>query len=115
MEEIDIGVEVSCADDLKQFCQTKARITQSQVDPAKCIPSGKGVKTAKANKMTNIFLKTKLTNGRDTKQKCDVVCHLKSLVNESVNKCDVNQIQCNEYRIQYTPTIHGLVEYVDFS
>ena len=112
VEEVDIGVEVSCAEDLKQLCQTKARITRFQVDSTKSIISGKGVMTAEINKMAEFFLKTKLTNGRDTKRKCDVVCHLKSLVNESVNKYDVDQIQGNEYRIQYTPTVRGRHEII---
>ena len=47
MEEVDIGVELSCAEDLKQLCQTKARITKL---PIECTVTGEGVKTAEINR-----------------------------------------------------------------
>ena len=50
VEEVDIGVEMSCSEDLKQLCQTKARITQLPIDPTKCIVTGKGMKAAEINK-----------------------------------------------------------------
>ena len=107
VEDVDIGVEVSFADDLKQLCQTKAKMIQLPIDPAKCIVSGDGMKTVEINKMAELFLKTKLTNGESTKRECAIECHLKSLVNGSTIKCMVDQIGGNQYRIQYTPVIRG--------
>ena len=104
VEEVDVGVEVSCAEDLKQLCQTKAKITQLPIDP---VSSGEGVKMAEINKETKLFLKTKLTNGRDTRRKYTITCHLKSLVDGSIIKCNVDLIHSNEYHIQYTPTLRG--------
>ena len=114
VEEVDVGLEASCTKDLKQLCKIKTKIIQLPIDPAKCIASGEGIKTIEINETTEFILslKTKLTNGRDTKQKCDVACHLKSLVNESINKCNVDRIQGNEYRIQYTPTVRGRHEII---
>ena len=50
VEEVDIGVEVSCAEELKELCQTKARITQI---PIECTVVGEGVKTAEINNYLN--------------------------------------------------------------
>ena len=107
VEEVDVGVEVSCAEDLKQLCQTKAKITQLPIDPEQCVLSGERVKMAEINKETKLFLKTKLTNGRDTRRKHAITCHLKSLVDGSIVKCNVDLIHGNEYHIQYTPTLRG--------
>ena len=103
VEEVDIGVEVNCAKELKELCQTKARITQI---PIECTVEGEGVKTAEINKLSNLSVIVKL------KHKCDVDCHLKTLSNGSTVKCKVNLIQDNEYLIQFTPTVRGQHELV---
>ena len=36
VEEVDVGVEVRCAEALQQLCQTKAKLTQLSIAPAKC-------------------------------------------------------------------------------
>ena len=109
MEEVDIGVEVSFADDLKQLCKTKSKVIRLPIDPAKCILSGDGMKTAEINKMVELefSLRAKLSNGQSTKRKYAIECHLKSLVNGSTIKCMVHPIGYNQYRIQYTPVIRG--------
>ena len=105
VEEVDIGVEMSCADDLKQLCKTKSKMIRLPIDPAKCIVSCDGMKTVEINEMAKLdfSLRTK----QSTKHKCAIECHLKSLVNGSIIKCMVDQIGGNEYRIQYTPVIRG--------
>ena len=109
VEKIDAGVEVNCAEELKQFCQS---ITLLSIDPAKCIVSGDGMKTAKIDKMAKFCVKTKLTNGNSPRQRCDIMCHLKSLVNDFIVKCNVDQIEGNEYCIQYTPLVRGRHELI---
>ena len=109
VEEVDIGVEVSCAEELKELCQTKARITQI---PIECKVEGEGVKTAEINKLSELSVIIKLSNGKNVKQKYGVDCHLKTLANGSTVKCKVNLIQDNEYLIQFTPTIRGRHELV---
>ena len=104
VEEVDIGVEVSCAEDLKQLCQTIARITKL---PIECTVTGEGVKTAEINKTSDIIANLKLANGKQTKQTCAVDCHLKSIANDSIIKCKVDLIRGSEYHIQYTPTVRG--------
>ena len=109
VEEVDIGLEVSCAVELKQLCQTKARITEI---PIGCTVEGEGVKTAEINKLSELSVIVKQFDGKNVKQKHGVDCHLKTLANGSTVKCKVNLIQDNEYLIQYTPTVRGRHELV---
>ena len=109
VEEVDIGVEVSCAEELKELCQTKARITQI---PIECKVGDQGVKTAEINKLSELSVKIKLSDGKNVKQMYGVDCHLKTLANGFTVKCKVDLIRDNEYLIQYTPTIRGQHELV---
>ena len=109
VEEVDIGVEVSCAEELKELCQTKAKITQT---PIECTVKDEGSKTAEINKLSELSVIVKLSDGKNVKQKYGVDCHLKTLANGSTIKCKVDLIQGNEYLIQYTPTVRGQHELV---
>ena len=107
VEEADMAVEVSCVEELKQLCQTKAKITQLPFDPSKCTVTGKGTQNAEVSKVSEVTVRTNLANGKPTKQKCVVECHLKTLADGSTTKCKVDAIKGGEYRIQYTPTVRG--------
>ena len=107
VEEVDMTVDVSFAEELKQLCQTKFRITQIPLDPSKCTVVCKGAENAEVSKSSEVTVLTNLANGKPTKQKCVVECHLKSLVDGSSGKCKVDQVKGHEYRIQYTPTVRG--------
>ena len=115
VEEVDLGVEVNCAEDLKLLCQTKAKIIQLPVDVAKSsVTMGEKVGPAEVNKMSqcHFHLFPKLPNGRPTKQACVVTCNLRSLVNDSTTKCQVELIDSKRYRIQCTPTVRGRHELI---
>ena len=107
MEEVDVGVEVSCAEDLHQLFETKAKIIQL---PIKFNPREKTA--AEVNKMSELSLIANLSNGKSTKRKYAVECQLKSLFNGSIIKCNVDLIKGNEYRIRYTPTVRGRHELI---
>ena len=107
VEEVDVTVEVRFAEELKQLCQTKARITQIPLDPSKCTVACKGAENAEVSKSSEVTVLTNLANGKPTKQKCVIECHLKSLVDGSSGKCKVDQVKGHEYRIQYTPIVRG--------
>ena len=107
VEEVDVTVDVSFAEELKQLCQTKARITQIPLDPSKCTVVCKGAENAEVGKSSEVTVLTNLANGKPTKQKCVVECHLKSLVDGSSGKCKVDRVKGHEYRIQYMPTVRG--------
>ena len=101
--EVDVGVEVRCAEALQQLCQTKAKLTQLSIAPAKCTISGEGAKAAVLNTISEASLTT-------TKRNCKVDCHLKSLSNGSIIKCNVVHTAARDYFIQYTPTVRGRCE-----
>ena len=104
--EVDVGIEMRCAEDMQQLCQTKARIIHLPIDPAKCTLRDEGLKTAKLNQITVVTLTAKLSNNKPTRRVADVYGELRSLYNGSVIECDVYQ-KVDGYRIQYTPTIRG--------
>ena len=115
VEEVDLGVKVNCAEDLKLLCQTKAKIIQLPVDVAKSsVTMGEKVGSAKVNKVSQCHFQLfpKLPNGRPTKQVCVVTCNLRSLVNDSTTKCQVELTDGNRYLIQYTPTVRGRHELI---
>ena len=104
VEEVEIGVEVSCTEDLKKLCQTKAKIISLSIDPTKCTV---GIKIAYVYKKCEFSLTPKLTNGKRTKRECAVTGQLKSLMNNSNVKCNIDRSEGNEYCISYTPTVRG--------
>ena len=109
VEEVDMGVEVSCAEDLKQLCLTKAKIMQLAIEHA---VTGEGVKSAEVSKMSEFRVVTALSNGKPIKQPGVLECRLHSLAKDSTTKCTVNLIQGGEYRVQYTPTVQGRHEVI---
>ena len=97
--EVDVGVEVRCAEALQQLCQTKAKLTQLSIAPViSDIP-----KTADLNNISTCTLTTVKCN-------CKVDCHLKSLSNGSIIECHVDETGAKNYSIQYTPTVRGPCE-----
>ena len=109
VEVVDMGVEVSCAEDLKQLCLTKAKIIQLPIDATKCMITGEGVEVSK---MSEFRVVTALSNGKPTKKPGVIECCLHSLAKDSTTKCTVNLIQGGEYRVQYTPTVRGRHELI---
>ena len=103
VEEVDVGVEVRCAEALQQLCQTKTKLTQLSIAPAKCTVSGEGAKAAVLNTISDVSLTT-------TKLNCKVDCHLNPLSNGFIIKCSVDQYTPRNYSIQYTPTVRGRCE-----
>ena len=112
VEEVDLGVEVNCADDLKQLCQTKSKTTRLHIDVAKCAVIGECLKSAEVNKPSQFEVIPLLSNGRRPKQACVIACSLKSLADGTITQCQVEPIEGNKYRIQYTPTVRGRHELI---
>ena len=108
VEEVDMGVEVSCAEDLKQLCLTRAKIMQLAIEHA---VTGEGVESAEVNKMSEFRVMTTLSNGKPTKQPGIVECRLDSLAKDSTTKCTVDLVQ-GGYCVQYTPTVQGRHELI---
>ena len=97
VEEADLTVEVSLAEELKRLCLSKAKITQL---PKKCTLTQQN---AEVNEPCRAVLKSSPSNGKST----IVLAHLKSLVNGSTTQCQVESVKDGEYCIQYTPSVRG--------
>ena len=108
VEEVDLAIDVkNSSEELKQLCHTTAKIIQILLDPSKCTVTLKGAENAEVGKLSEVMLHINLANGKPTKQKCAVECHLKSLVDGSSSKCEVDHVDGHKYHIQYTPTVRG--------
>ena len=92
VEEADMSVEVSCAEQLKQLCQTKAMIID------RCIISSQ--QNAEVGKTSQVMVNT------GTKQ-THVRSHLKSVADGSTIQCQVEPVKGGEYHVQFTPTVRG--------
>ena len=106
--EADIGVELSCAEDLKQICYTKAKLTQLATEYT---ITGEGFKSAEVNKTSEFQVVARLSNGKPIKQALVVGCHLKSL-HDSTTTCSTVNLRGNTGHIQYTPTVQGRHELI---
>ncbi len=106
-EEADIAIEVKCKEALQELLQTMAKVTQIALDPAQCTVRGEGTKTVEICQTAEVYLTTRLSNGRIARGSTAVVSELRSLYDGSVTKCKVDQSGPGEYHIQYTPTVRG--------
>ena len=109
VEEVDLGVEVNCAEDLKLLCQTKAKIVQLGIQYN---ITGDGLKSTSVNEASQFEVSISLSNGMPVKRSHVVTCNLRSLSNGSTTECEVGAIGENRYRIQYTPTVRGRHELI---
>jgi DNA-binding beta-propeller fold protein YncE len=103
VEEVDLGVEVSFTEDLKQLCQTKAKIIRL----GQYSVTGDGVKSAELNKASRFEVSTCLSNGIPTRRSHVVRCKLKSLADDVTTECLVEHKEGGKQCVQYTPTVRG--------
>ena len=118
VEEADIALEVECAEDLKQICLTKAKLTQLVLEYS---VTGAGIQHAYINQIAEFYVTAKIPGNKRSKRIANLECHLKEpirqhyynqrlvhgIVQPQPKKCKVDLIKNYEYRIQYTPTIQG--------
>ena len=104
VEEADMSVEVSCAEQLKQLCQTKAKITQL---PLQCTITSQPDAEHKVGKPSQVVVNTCFAGGIPTKRTRVIRSHLKSVADGSTIQCQVEPVKGGEYRVQFTPTVRG--------
>ena len=107
VEEVDVGVEVRCAEALQQLCQTQANIIQLAIDPAKCTVTMVDSTEHEVNKTSHATLVTRLSSNKILRRHCKVSCSLRSLYNNVITECKVGQTGAGRYSIQCTPTVRG--------
>ena len=98
VEQVEVVVEMRCAETLEQLCQTKAKIFVG----CPVIKINKVESKAEINKISEVSMFI-----FPMKPDTHINCHLNSLYNGSLIKCDVNEIGAGEYCIQCTPTVRG--------
>ena len=104
VEEVDVGVEVSCAEALEQIFQTQAKITQLPVGLVINRISSK----AEVNHISEVILHTsKLCNNKQTRCALHIDCQLKFLHNASPITTNIKDIGADQYQVQFTPTLRG--------
>ena len=104
VEELDVGVEVRCAETLQQLCQTQANIIQL-IDPAKCTVTMED--KHEVNKTSNATLVTRLSSNKISRRHCKVSCSLRSLYNNAITECKMGQTGAGQYSIHCIPTVRG--------
>ena len=107
VEEVDIGVEVRCDEALQQLCQTQAYIIQLHIDPAKCTVTMEDSTKHEVNKTSHATLVTRRSSNKISRRHCKVSCSLRSLYNNVITECKVDQTGAGQYSIQCTPTVRG--------
>ena len=107
VEEVDIGVEVRCAEALQQLCQTQINIIQLPIDPAKCTVTMEDSTKHEVNKTSHATLVTRLSSNKISRRHCKVSCSLRSLYNNIITECKVDQTGAGQHSIQCTPTVRG--------
>ena len=105
VEEVDVGVEVRCADALQHLCQTQAIIIKLPMDPAKCTVNLE--ETAEVGKILKGTLITRLSNSKQTKRNCKVSCQVTSLYDGVISNCNVDGDGSGRYFIRCTPAVRG--------
>ena len=104
VEEVDVGVEVRCAEAMEHLFQTQAKITQL---PASLVINRISSK-AEVNHLSEVILYTsKLCNNKQTRCALHIDCHLKSLHNVSPITTNIKDIGADQYQVQFTPTLRG--------
>ena len=85
VEDVDVGVEVGCAEGLEQLLQTQAKITQLPVSLVINKVSGE----AEVSKLSEVILYTTELCNKPAKHGVKIDCHLKSLCNGSLIKSKI--------------------------
>ena len=107
VEEVDVGVEVRCAEALQQLCQTQANIIQLPIDPAMCTVTMEDSTKHEVNKTSHATLVTRLSSNKISRRHCKVSCSLMSLDNNVITECKVDETGAGQYSIHCTPTVRG--------
>ena len=108
VEDVDVGVQVDCVEDLKKLCRAKIQLTRLPIAPAQFTIIGEGTKSAEIGRVGEFTIAPKMINGKRTRQECTIECYLKSEVKESIVKCNVSRrSRGSVYHVSYTPTVHG--------
>ena len=101
VEEVDIRVEVSVTETLKDVC---GRVF---ADPSKCTVEGESLQETKIDQSTKVSIRINTHQGTPTEHHHRIKGELKLLVDGSVVRVQGVHDRANTYTIEYTPKIRG--------
>ena len=107
VEEVNVGVQVRCAEALEQLFQNQAMITQFPVS----LFINRIASKAEVNHLSEVILYTSKLCNKQTRRALRIDCHLKSLLNASPITTNIKDIGANQYQVQFTPTLRGRYEF----
>ena len=102
VEEVDMAVEVQCADALQEFFRTNARVTQVPLAVEFMTEYGQFY----LDNASEVQLIVTLANGKHVKGDLTVKSKIKS-PDSSVIEAKVEKLALGKYSIKYTPTRTG--------
>ena len=73
VEVADITLEVECAEDLKQICLTKAKLTQLVLEYS---VTGAGIEEVNVNKLAEFYVTAKVPGQKQSERIANLECHL---------------------------------------
>ena len=102
LEQVDVGVAVSLADNLKQLCQDKAKIIPA-IDFQKSTVSLQIPQSVQVEDNLELALQLGLVlqNNKLTRRPCPVTAVIKSKYSRVTSKRDITKIAANSYSICY--------------
>ena len=112
-EEVDVGVAVGLADDLKQLCQDKAKIIPA-IDFQKSTVSLQIPQSVQVEDNLELALQLVLVlqNNKPTVRPRPVTAVIKSKYSGTTSNCDITEIAANSYSICYEVADRGRHEVV---
>ncbi len=103
--EADLDVQVCRAQDVKEILE-RCRVVRIPIDTSKWTVEGEGLVTAAVGRLAQLTLTT-IPNSRTLRGPFRISSELKSLHDDLVVQCVVDQSGPGKYLIQYTPTVRG--------
>ena len=103
VEDVNIGVEIMCAEALEHLFQTQTKITQLPFNLVINRISSK----AEVSHLSEVILCTSKLCNMQTMHALQIDCHLKSLHNASPITTNIKDIGADQYQVQFTPTLRG--------
>ena len=103
MEEADIGLEVECAEDLKQICLTKAKLTQLLLNYS---VTGEGIQYAYVDELAEFYVTPKVPGQKQTERIANLECHLLQPIQQQIQE-GYQQIQPIQHGYRVKPRHHA--------
>ena len=83
VEEADIALEVECAEDLKQICLTKAKLTQLVLEYS---VTGEGIEGVDVNELAEFYVTAKVPGQKQSERIVNLECYLLQPIQQQIQQ-----------------------------